>query len=173
MRPNRHQREDRPVVIYNDRIRHQRIRVNNVDGTSEIMSKRDALTLAEGLELDLILIAEKADPPVCKVASLNKYLYELKQKKKEATKKQRASISETKEIRMGLSIDDHDLAVKSGHAKKFLAKGQKVKVTIRLKGRERGKAPFAHQLLSKFGELCGTVPGKIISTNNSVSAFFQ
>ena len=107
MRPNRHQREDRPVVIYNDRIRHQRIRVNNVDGTSEIMSKRDALTLAEGLELDLILIAEKADPPVCKVASLNKYLYELKQKKKEATKKQRASISETKEIRMGLSIDDH------------------------------------------------------------------
>lgn len=174
MRNTGYKRDDRPVVIYNDRIRHDTLRVNNIDGTSEIMSKRDALNLADSLELDLILIAEQANPPVCKIASLNKYLYELKQKKKTEAKKQRASVSETKEIRMGLSIDDHDLEVKAGHAKKFLAKNQKVKVTIKLRGRERGKAPMAHQLLSKFSELCGTpIAGKISSTANSVSAFFQ
>ena len=120
---------------------------------SSIMTKREALNIANQLELDLILITEKADPPVCQITSLNKFLYKAKQREKDQKKKQRESKVNIKEIRMGLNIDENDLNTKVNNARKFLDKNATVIVTITLKGRERGKQQMAHQLLAKFAEL--------------------
>ena len=153
MRYNKYKRESQPKVMANERISYNNLRVTMVDGTSSIMTKREALNIANQLELDLILITEKADPPVCQITSLNKFLYKAKQREKDQKKKQRESKVNIKEIRMGLNIDDNDLNTKVNNARKFLDKNATVIVTITLKGRERGKQQMAHQLLAKFAEL--------------------
>ena len=159
-----------PDVVYNNAIRYDTLRVTMVDGAVEIMTKREAINIASSLELDLILVTEKADPPVCKIASLNKYIYELKQREKEAKKKQRENKIETKEIRMGLNIEDHDLEVKANSARKFLDKKAIVMVTVTLRGRERGKQDMARQLLYKFAELTQTQLDNISNSGNRISA---
>jgi translation initiation factor IF-3 len=141
-----------------------------VDGQTAILSKKEALKIAESLELDLVLVTDKADPPVCKITSLNKYLYELKQREKEAKKKQRENKTEVKEIRMSLNIEDHDLEVKANNARKFLDKKATVLVTVTLKGRERGKQDMARQLLYKFAELTQTQLDNISNSGNRISA---
>ena len=153
MRHNKYKRESQPKVMANERISYNNLRVTMVDGTSSIMTKREALNIANQLELDLILVTEKADPPVCQITSLNKFLYKAKQREKDQKKKQRESKVNIKEIRMGLNIDDNDLNTKVNNARKFLDKNATVIVTITLKGRERGKQQMAHQLLAKFAEL--------------------
>ena len=142
-----------PFVISNERIRAKEVRVNFPDGESQVLSLKDALNEAKSLYLDLVLIAEKADPPVCKIIDLNKHLYSLKQKEKLAKKKQRESVVENKEIRMGLNIDSHDLETKAKAARKFLDKNNKVTVTVVLRGRERGRRDSAKELLNTFAYL--------------------
>jgi translation initiation factor IF-3 len=162
-------RDDRPFVIANEKIRHKEIRVSKEDGESQIMFTVDALREAQGLDLDLILIADKANPPVCRIMDLNKHLYSLKQKAKLAKKKQRESVVETKEIRMGLNIDTHDLETKAKQARKFLDKHNKLMVTVILRGRERGKQDMAKELLNTFAYLLGVKYEQISSQNNRVT----
>jgi len=163
-------KSQQPFVVSNERIKYDTLRVTMVDGQTSILSKKEALNIAESLELDLVLVTDKADPPVCKITSLNKYLYELKQRDKEAKKKQRESKIETKEIRMGLNIEDHDLEVKANSARKFLDKKAIVLVTVTLRGRERGKQDMARQLLYKFAELTQTQLDNISNSGNRISA---
>ena len=158
-----------PTVIANERIRAKEVRVNFPDGESQILSLKEALNHAQSLYLDLVLIAEKADPPVCKIIDMNKHLYSLKQKEKMAKKKQRESIVETKEIRMGLNIDSHDLETKARQARKFLDKNNKLTVTVVLRGRERGRQDSAKELLNTFAYLLEVEYEQIITQNNRVS----
>ena len=119
---NFRRKELRPSYTANERIRYPEVRVSLPDGDSQVMSTKEALAKAKEMELDLILIAEKAQPPVCRIVSLNKHLYELKQKAKRAKKKHRESIVEVKEIRMGVNIDNYDLETKANMAPKFWTK---------------------------------------------------
>ena len=167
------QRTKGPFVIANDQIRAKEVRVNFPDGESQVLSLKDALDEAKSLYLDLVLIAEKADPPVCKIIDLNKHLYSLKQKEKLAKKKQRESVVETKEVRMGLNIDTHDLETKAKAARKFLDKNNKVTVTVVLRGRERGRQDLARELLNTFAYLLEVEYEQISSQNNRVSGKIQ
>jgi len=167
------QRTKGPFAIANERIRAKEVRVNFPDGESQILSLKDALDEAKSLYLDLVLIAEKADPPVCKIIDLNKHLYSLKQKEKLAKKKQRESVVETKEVRMGLNIDTHDLETKAKAARKFLDKNNKVTVTVVLRGRERGRQDLARELLNTFAGILEVEYEQISSQNNRVSGKIQ
>ena len=158
------------VVPHNQYIKFNNVRVTDVDGDSNIMDIESARQLADSRGLDLVLIAEKADPPVCKITSLNKFLYERKQREKEQKKKQRENVRESKEIRMTLNIEQHDLETKVRNAKKFLDKNATVQITVTLKGRERGKQDMARQLLAKFAELCGTTLETVNNSGNRISA---
>ena len=108
-----------------------------------IMPAKDALKLAKDAELDLVKIAPTAKPPVCKIIDSGKYRYELARKEKEAKKKQK--VIEVKEVRLSPNIDDNDLNTKINAARKFIEKGNKVKVTLRFRGRE-----MAHMFKSKY-----------------------
>ena len=116
----------------------------------------------------LILINPKAEPPLCRIMEINKFLYEQKQKEKAEKKRQRENIVDQKEIRMGLNIDRNDMQTKANHAKKFLEQKAKVTVTVVLKGRERGKQDMARDLLTNFAELCEVEYETINSQNNRV-----
>ncbi len=114
------------------------------------MSTREALKLAEEAELDLVKIAPKAKPPVCKIIDYGKYRYEQARKEKEARKKQKTV--ELKEIRMSPNIEENDLNTKVNAARKFLAKGDKVKVTLRFRGREMAHVQQTKHILDDFFE---------------------
>lgn len=134
--------DDRPQgPIANDRIRSDELRVTTHDGEQlGIMSKREALSLAREQQMDLILIVPKADPPVAKIISLNKYNYELKKREKQQAKNARANAIEIKEVKFRPGIGEHDLQIKMKQAQKFIDKGAKVKITIQMRGRENAKA---------------------------------
>ena len=119
--------------MINEQIRDKEVRVIGEDGAQlGIMSSREAMKLAQEAELDLVKIAPTAKPPVCKIIDYGKYRYELARKEKEAKKKQK--IVEVKEVRLSPNIDVNDLNTKVNNAKKFIAKGNKVKVTLRFRG---------------------------------------
>lgn len=101
--------------------------------------------------LDLVKIAPQAKPPVCKIMDYGKYKFELSKKEKEAKKKQK--VINVKEVRLGLNIEEHDLGVKANQAIKFLSKGDKVKVTLRFKGREMGYTKLGFDVMEKFSAL--------------------
>jgi len=162
-------RNNNPFVVANERIRHKEVRVTLLNGESKILSIRDALRAAEEAELDLVLIADNALPPVCKITDLSKHIYAIKQKEKLAKRKQRESVVELKEIRMGLNIDTHDLETKAGMARKFLDKNNKVTITIVLKGRERGRQDAAKILLNTFADILDITYEQISTQNNRVS----
>lgn len=122
-------------LFINEQIRDKEVRVIGENGNQlGIMSSKDALKFAQEANLDLIKIAPTAKPPVCKIADYGKYRYELARKEKDARKKQK--ITEVKELRLSPNIDDNDLNTKANQARKFLAKGDKVKITLRFRGRE-------------------------------------
>ncbi len=108
------------------------------------------MKLAEAAELDLVKIAPTAKPPVCKIIDYGKYRYELARKEKEAKKKQK--VVEVKEIRMSPNIESNDLQTKTNAAKKFLTKGNKVKVTLRFRGREMTHMQSSKHILDDFAE---------------------
>lgn len=123
----------------NNQIRDKEVRVIAADGSQlGVMPTANALKLAEEADLDLVKIAPQAVPPVVKILDYGKFRFEQQKKEKEARKNQK--VVETKEIRLSLKIDVGDFNTKVGHARKFLAEGDKVKVTIRFRGRE-----IAHQ----------------------------
>ena len=120
-----------------------------------IMSARDALKIAEEAGLDLVKIAPTAKPPVCKIVDYGKYRYELSRKEKEAKKKQRTI--EIKEIRMSPNIDTNDLNTKVSAARKFLTKGNKVKVTLRFRGREMAHMQTTKHILNDFAKMLSDI----------------
>ena len=120
-----------------------------------IMSSAEALRIAEEKELDLVKIAPNAVPPVCKIMDYGKFRFEQLKKEKEAKKNQR--VVEVKEIRMSPSIDTNDLNTKVKNAVKFLKDGNRVKVTVRFRGREMAHTSLGEVLLKQFGESCAEV----------------
>ena len=137
--------------MINEQIRDREVRVIGEDGEQlGVMSARDAMKLAREAELDLVKVAPGAKPPVCKIIDYGKYRYELARKEKEAKKKQKTM--EVKEIRLSPNIDQNDLNTKANLARKFLTKGDKVKVTLRFRGREMAHVNYSKQILDSFYE---------------------
>ena len=136
-------------LLINERIREPEVRVIGEDGAQlGIMSSREALKIAEEHELDLILIAPTAKPPVCRIMDYGRYRYEQAKKERDAKKKQK--IVEVKEIRLSPNIDTNDLNTKSNNARKFLEKGNRVKVTLRFRGREMAHVNATKGVLDEF-----------------------
>lgn len=135
----------------NEQIRDREVRLIGEKGNQlGIMSAREALKIAREAGLDLVKIAPRAKPPVCKTVDYGKYRYELARKEKEARKKQRTM--EIKEIRFSPNIDPNDLNTKANQARKFLSKGDKVKVSMRFRGRELTHISYNKQILDQFFE---------------------
>lgn len=132
----------------NEQIRCKEVRVIGEDGKQMgVFPVHKALDMAYEMDLDLILISDKANPPVCKIADIGKYRYEQMKKDKEIKKNQR--VVEVKEVRLSPNIDNNDLNTKINTAKKFLQRGDKVKVTIRFRGREVAYAKNSVVLFDK------------------------
>ena len=137
--------------MINEQIRDREIRLIGADGEQlGIMSAREAMKIAQEAELDLVKIAPAAKPPVCKIIDYGKYKYEQARKEKEARKKQKTV--EIKEVRLSPNIDTNDLNTKTNNARKFLAKGNKVKVTLRFRGREMAHVQQSKHILDDFAE---------------------
>lgn len=137
--------------MINEQIRDREIRLIGQDGEQlGIMSASEAMKMAREAELDLVKIAPAAKPPVCKIIDYGKYRYELARKEKEARKKQKTI--EIKEVRLSPNIDDNDLNTKVSAARKFIQKGDKVKVTLRFRGREMAHVQSSKQILDVFAE---------------------
>ena len=140
----------------NDQIRDREVRVIGADGEQlGVMSISDAMRAAEDAELDLVKIAPNANPPVCKIVDYGKFKYEQIRKEKDARKKQK--IVEIKEIRMSPNIDTNDLNTKMSAARKFLSKGNRVKVTLRFRGREMAHMQDSKYILDDFAEALSDV----------------
>ena len=136
-------------LLINEQIREKEVRVISEDGQQlGIMSSQEALRLAEDQDLDLILIAPTAKPPVCRIMDYGRYRYEQAKKERDAKKKQK--IVEVKEIRLSPNIDTNDLNTKSNNARKFLEKGNRVKVTLRFRGREMAHVNVTKGVLDEF-----------------------
>lgn len=142
--------------MINEQIRDREIRLIGEDGEQlGIMSAREAMKIAQEAELDLVKIAPAAKPPVCKIIDYGKYKYEQARKEKEAKKKQKTV--EVKEVRLSPNIDTNDLNTKISNAKKFISKGNKVKVTLRFRGREMAHVQQSKHILDDFAETLADV----------------
>ena len=117
-----------------------------------VKSKSDALTLAEYSGFDLVLINESTNPPVCKLMDYKKFKYEKKKKQKENDKKQRETSFDVKEYRLSVTIDKHDFETKMNNARKHLEKGNKIKASIRFKGRQLAHTELGEEVLKKFAD---------------------
>jgi translation initiation factor IF-3 len=137
--------------MINEQIRDREVRLIGPNGDQlGIMSAREAMKQAREAELDLVKIAPNAKPPVCKIIDYGKYRYELARKEKEAKKKQKTI--EVKEVRLSPNIDTNDLNTKVNQARKFLSKGDKVKVALRFRGREMAHVNASKGILDEFAE---------------------
>ena len=135
--------------MINGQIRDKEVRLIGENGEQlGIMSSKEAMRLAQEAELDLVKVAPKAQPPVCKIIDYGKYRYELARKEKEAKKKQKTV--EIKEVRLSPNIDTNDLNTKVNNARKFVSKGNKVKVTLRFRGREMAHVQQSKHILDDF-----------------------
>ena len=142
--------------MINEQIRDKEVRLIGADGEQlGIVSSKEAQRLADEAGLDLVKIAPTAKPPVCKIIDYGKYRYEQARKEKEAKKKQKTV--ELKEIRLSPNIDTNDLNTKINSAKKFIEKGNKVKVTLRFRGRERAHMNQSKYILDDFAEALADV----------------
>lgn len=138
-------------VELNEQIRDKEIRLIGEDGSQlGVVSPREAMEMATERNLDLVKIAPQAQPPVCKIMDYGKYRFELQKKEKETRKNQK--VVEVKEIRLSLKIDVHDFETKVAHARKFLASGNKVKVSIRFRGREMAHTSLGQDVLKRFSD---------------------
>ena len=143
----------------NEEITDKEVRMIDEDGTQlGIMTSEEAFKIAVEKELDLVKISPTSNPPVCKIMDYGKYRFEQAKREKEARRHQH--IVEVKEIRMSPSIGINDFKVKLNHGQKFLKEGDRLKVTIRFRGREMAHTDIGEKLLKKFAEECtefGTV----------------
>lgn len=152
MRISRKKRPEKPLIPRynkNEYIKVPEVRVLGIEGENlGVMSTKDAIRLAEEQEMDLVEINPKADPPVARIIDFGSFKY---QKEKEIKKqKARSHVSELKGIRLSIRISDHDLSIRQNQAEKFLERGDKVKIEILLRGREKGKAHLAQEVVEKF-----------------------
>ena len=139
-------------LMINEQIRDKEVRLIGADGAQlGIMSAKEAMFKAQEAGLDLVKIAPQAKPPVCKIIDYGKYRYELSRKEKEAKKKQKTI--DIKEVRLSPNIDTNDLKTKVNAARKFLTKGDRVKVTLRFRGREMAHMASSRHVLDDFAEL--------------------
>lgn len=140
----------------NEEIREKEIRVIGADGEPlGILPTKEALKMAEEKELDLVAISPNAAPPVCKIMDFGKFIYEQQKKDKEAKKKQK--VITIKEIRLSATIEEHDIEIKANNAKKFLTDGDKVKITVRFRGREIENSHVGRKILDLFVEKIGDI----------------
>ncbi|NLM48515.1 MAG: translation initiation factor IF-3 [Epulopiscium sp.] len=138
-------------LLINEQIRDKEVRLIDVDGKQlGIVSIQEAQAVANERNLDLVKIAPKANPPVCRVMDYGKYKFDMAKKEKEAKKKQK--VINVKEVRLSPNIDKHDLETKIKSAIKFLKGGDKVKVTVRFKGREMAHLEKGKELLDNFAK---------------------
>jgi translation initiation factor IF-3 len=137
--------------MINEQIRDKEVRLIGADGEQiGVMSSKEAYFKAKDAGLDLVKISPNAKPPVCKIVDYGKYRYEQTRKAKEAKKKQKTV--ETKEIRLSPNIDTNDLNTKVNQTKKFLQKGNKIKVSLRFRGREMAHKDVGREILNSFYE---------------------
>ena len=140
-------------IQINEEIRDKELRIIGSDGQQlGIMSAKDALNLAEQKNLDLVKIAPQSNPPVCKIMDYGKYRFEQAKREKEARKNQR--VVDIKEVRLSLNIDTHDFNTKLNNALKFIKHGDKVKVSIRFRGREMGHPEIGLETMKRFADAC-------------------
>ena len=138
-------------LMINEEIRDREVRVVDQNGEQlGVMSSRDALALAEQRQLDLVKIAPQARPPVCKLMDYGRYRFEQSKKEREFRKNQK--VITVKEVRLSATIEDHDIDVKFKNAVKFLKEGNKVKVTIRFRGRQITHSEIGRQVMNEFAE---------------------
>ena len=143
-------------IQINEEIRDREVRLIGPDGEQlGIVSSSQALALAEERNLDIVKIAANATPPVCKIMDYGKYKFEQLKKQKEAKKNQK--VVELKEIWLSMTIDVGDLNVKARQAQKFLASGNKVKVSIKMRGRQNAHSSLGVDVMNRFFELVGSV----------------
>ncbi len=136
----------------NREINFPKVRLVGPDGEQlGIMSSREALSIAEEQDLDLVLISPNAEPPVCKVMDYGKFKFDQAKKLKEQRKAQK--IVEIKEVQLSMTIDTHDVEVKAKAAKKFLGNGDKVKVSIRMRGRQQARPEIGVNIMNSFVEM--------------------
>jgi len=137
--------------MINEEIRDKEVRVIDSDGSMlGIMPSKDAQKLASSKNLDLVKIAPQAVPPVCRIMDYGKYMFELAKKEKEARKNQK--VISVKEVRVTPTIEEHDFNFKVKNAYKFLKDGDKVKVSVRFRGREMNHTEIGKEVLEKFEE---------------------
>ncbi|URZ00112.1 translation initiation factor IF-3 [Clostridium felsineum] len=137
--------------IVNGEIRQKEVRVIGDDGSQlGVIATSEALRLAEEKELDLVVMSPNAVPPVCRIMDFGKFVYEQTKKEKENKKNQK--IVNIKEVRLSASIEEHDIQIKSNNARKFLTAGDKVKVTVRFRGRQADYAFKGRKILDNFVE---------------------
>lgn len=140
----------------NEEIRDKELRVIGFDGAQlGIMSAADAQHIADEKNLDLVKIAPQATPPVCKIMDYGKYRFEQAKREKEARKNQHTV--DVKEIKLSLNIDTHDFNTKLKNAMRFFAHGDKVKVSIRFRGREMGHSEYGYDTMKRFADACAEV----------------
>ena len=140
-------------LLINEQIKASHVLVIGPNGEQVgVKPLKDALTLASYANLDLVLMNGNSNPPVCKVMDYNKYRYEKNKKEKEALKKQKANYSETKEFRLSSVIDVGDFETKVKQVTKYLLKGDKIKVTIRFKGRQMTHTELGEDVMNRFAE---------------------
>lgn len=137
----------------NEQIRDSEVRLIDADGSQVgIVPIKKARDMAAKADLDLVKIADKAKPPVCKIMDYGKYKFDMAKKEKESKKNQRTS--SVKEVRISMNIDVNDLNTKVNHAKRFAEDGDKIKVSMRLKGRELGHTDIGRNLMMNFADMC-------------------
>jgi translation initiation factor IF-3 len=142
-------RRSRDLPQINERIRFPKIRVIDTDGAQlGIMTPQDAQVRADEKDLDLVLVSDKADPPVCRIMDYGKFKFEQEKKAREARKKQHTA--DVKEVKMRYKIEDHDYNVRVNQAKRFLKDGDKVKATVMFRGREIQHTDLAEILLKRM-----------------------
>jgi len=162
-------------LMINEEIRDREVRVVDQNGEQlGVMSSRDALALAEERQLDLVKIAPQARPPVCKLMDYGKYRFEQSKKEREFRKNQK--VITVKEVRLSATIEDHDVDVKYKNAVKFLKDGNKVKVTIRFRGRQITHSEIGRQIMTEFAERIkeyGTVDKAPMIEGRNMSMFIS
>ncbi len=135
----------------NEEIRAKEVRVIDAEGEMRgVLNIKEALALAEESNLDLVNVSPNAEPPVCKILDYGKYRYELQKKEKQSKKNQK--VTQVKEVRLSTFIEEHDIQVKANTAKKFLKNGDKLKVSLRFRGRERDYTAKGFDVMNRFAE---------------------
>ncbi|HET9946872.1 MAG TPA: translation initiation factor IF-3 [Patescibacteria group bacterium] len=153
-----HKRQDTHTVYYriNERIQAQELRVLDSENKQVgVLSKMEALQRARDEGLDLVEIAPSAKPPVAKIVDYKKFLYQQEKKKREEKKK--AKVTETKEVRLGPFMDDHDLQIAASRAKGFLEDGDKVRFVVKFRGRQITRPQFGFEVISKISDILESV----------------